>query len=109
MTFRDPLGSKRLQINRCLNTVIDVASRTLRGTPQSLRANDSTQQRRQAVITQRNERLSRRETDKSLGASLSYVVFAIKGRPETETDCDHKRPSRAKSTAQIKQQVHALL
>lgn len=58
MTFRDPLGSERLPINSFLNTTIDVASGTLRGTQQSSWENDSSRQGRQAVITLRNERLS---------------------------------------------------
>lgn len=59
MTFRDPLGSERLTIIRVLNTKIDVAGRKFWGTqPSSWEEFDSSRQERQAVITQRNQRLS---------------------------------------------------
>lgn len=62
VTFGDPLRSERLPIIRFLNTAIDVAGGRLWGTLQSSwEQYDSSRQERQAVITQRNERLSWRE------------------------------------------------
>lgn len=64
-TFRDPLGSERLPIIRFLNTTIDVAGWKLWGTQKSSwEQYDSSRQERQAVITQRSERLSWREIAK---------------------------------------------
>lgn len=90
MPFRDPLGSERLPINRFLNTMIDVAGRTLWGTQQSSwEQNDSSRQGRQAV-TLRNERLAWREMAQKSLSIFEHCGFRIKRHREIEKDCDKK-------------------